>query len=173
MELLFWIFISIGAFLGLGYFLLIASYCYVWIKTPGISNIQERSIFVSIIIVARNEEKNIAACLDAVLAQDYPKEKLEIIVVDDHSTDSTFKIIRSYAEKNAQLKCLQLPENSTGKKQGISFGINVSNGELIVTTDADCKMGIHWLASIVSFYKRSDAKMIVAPVSFYDEITVF
>ena len=173
MENLFWVFISIGLILGSGYFLLIASYCYAWIKTNGSVDKNEKSVLISIVVVARNEEENISNCLNALLAQDYPSDKFQIIVVDDHSTDSTLKLIQSYSEKNAQIKCLQLDKNTEGKKQGITKAIEFSSAELIVTTDADCKMGIHWLRSIAAFYKKTDAKMIVAPVSFYDEKTVF
>lgn len=173
MENLFWVFISIGLILGTCYFLMIVSYCFAWTKMKTSTDSEEKSVSVSVILVARNEEKNISSCLDAILAQNYPSDKFEIIVVDDHSTDSTLKIIRQYSEKNSQIKILELSENNEGKKQGIAKAIELSQGELIVTTDADCKMGIHWLGSIATCYKKTNAKMIVAPVSFYDEKTIF
>ncbi len=173
MESVFWIFISIGAFLCFCYFLLIASYCYGWIKTKEIKMDTDNSVFVSVIISARNEEENIARCLDAILAQKYLSDKFEIIVMDDHSEDSTHFIILKYAEKYPQLKCIQLSENVFGKKQAIEIAIEISKGDLIITTDADCVMGTNWLASIVSFYKKTDAKMIVAPIAFYKENSLF
>lgn len=173
MENLFWIFISIGIILGISYFLLIARYCYAWTKTKKTVYKNENSVLISVVVVARNEEETISTCLDSLLEQNYPSDKFQIIVVDDHSTDSTLKIIRSHSEKNAQIKCLQLGENVTGKKQGITKAIEFSSAELIVTTDADCRMGVSWLSSIASFYKNTDAKMVVAPVSFYNEKTIF
>lgn len=173
MENLFWIFISIGLVLGSCYFLLIASYCYAWAKMKISVYKNENSVLISVVVVARNEEENIATCLDSLLAQNYPLDKFQIIVVDDHSTDSTFKIISSYSEKNIQINCLQLDRNVTGKKQGITKAVGFSSSELIVTTDADCKMGVSWLSSIASFYENTNAKMIVAPVAFYDEKTIF
>src|SRR3989344_4996770 len=173
MENLFWILISIGLILGSCYFLLIASYCYAWTKTKKSIDKNEKSVLISVVVIARNEEENISTCLDALLLQNYPSDKFQIIVVDDHSTDSTLKIIRSYSDQNAQINCLQLDENVTGKKQGITKAIELSSSELIVTTDADCKMGVNWLSSMASFYKNTNAKMIVAPVAFYDEKTVF
>lgn len=173
MELLFWILVSIGAFLCFSYFLLIASYCYAWNQMNDSNLVLNTSVEVSIIIAARNEEMNLKKCLDAILSQNYPKEKLEILVVDDHSDDSTLEIIRSYSEKNSCIKCLALPENVVGKKQAIALAVATSRGELIVTTDADCVMGTNWLSSIVSFYKKTEAKMIVAPVAFHNENSVF
>ena len=173
MELLFWIFVSIGLVLGVSYFMLIASYCYAWNRTQSEKGKDEKSVFITVIVVARNEEKTISTCLDSILAQNYPIEKFEMIVVDDHSTDSTYKIIQQYSEKRSHIKCVSLPENCEGKKQGIAMAVELSNGELIVTTDADCKMGTNWLSSIAAFYKKTNAKMIVGPVSFFDEKTVF
>lgn len=173
MEVLFWILVSIGAFLCISYFILIGSYCYGWNRLNDSNLVLNTSVAVSIIIAARNEETNLKKCLDAILAQNYPKEKLEILVVDDHSTDATIEIISAYATKNAIIKCLQLPDNTIGKKQAIASAIDISCGELIVTTDADCVMGANWISSIVSFYKKSEAKMIVAPLAFYNEKSVF
>jgi len=141
MEVLFWILVSIGAFLCISYFILIGSYCYGWNRLNDSNLVLNTSVAVSIIIAARNEETNLKKCLDAILAQNYPKEKLEILVVDDHSTDATIEIISAYATKNAIIKCLKLPDNTIGKKQAIASAIDISCGELIVTTDADCVMG--------------------------------
>lgn len=173
MESIFWILISVGLFLGIFYLLLIASYCYAWIKTGETKIDLETSVFVSVIVAARNEEKNIATCLDALLAQKYSADKFEIIIVDDHSDDSTYQVICKYAEKYSQIKVIRLEENASGKKQAIKYAIEISKGELIVTTDADCEMGKNWLLSIVSFYKKTDAKMIVAPVALYKENSLF
>lgn len=173
MESLFLILLSIGAFLCFFYLLLIASYCYAWVKTKEFIFPPDSSVFISVIIAARNEEKNIGSCLDAILAQNYPTDKFEIIVVDDHSDDATPQIIRKYSEKHPQIKYFQLPENNLGKKHAVGKAIENANGELIVTTDADCEMGVNWLSVLASFYKKKNAKMIVAPVAFYKENTWF
>lgn len=133
----------------------------------------DNSVFVSIIVSARNEEKNILYCLDAILAQNYTSDKFEIIVIDDHSDDATYAILQKYEEKNSQIKCIQLSENIFGKKQAIKQAIELSKGDLIVCTDADCVMGNFWLSSIVTFYRKTNAKMIVAPVAFQNENSLF
>lgn len=129
---------------------------------------------VTVLIAARNEENNINLTIDDLLAQDYPKELTEIIIVDDHSTDATANIIRSYADKGVKL--LQLNEDqplNSYKKKAIATAIGVSTGDLMVATDADCRMGSKWLSSIVGYYENNDLVMISAPVSYFQERTLF
>lgn len=125
---------------------------------------------VSIIIPARNEEQNIKTCLDAILSQNYPKELLEVIVVDDHSTDGTAGIVRSYG---ASVKYIDLQRHiksdekvTAYKKYALAKGVESSSGELIVTTDADCYAGPDWIQSIVAMYQQEKPVMIVAPVDY-------
>src|SRR5258706_14073318 len=60
--------------------------------------------FVSVIIAARNEENNIAACIESLLRVDYPADKLEVLLVNDRSTDKTKEIMQSYSKDNSLLK---------------------------------------------------------------------
>ena len=55
---------------------------------------------VSVIVSARNEEKNISSCIESLLKLDYPREKLEIIIINDRSTDKTGEVIKAYSQKN-------------------------------------------------------------------------
>jgi len=127
---------------------------------------------VSIIVAARNEENNISSTLDDLLAQHYDKELTEIIFIDDHSTDRTAEIIRSYAN----VRLIVLNEDralNSYKKKAIQTAIGQASGKLIVTTDADCRMGPLWLETIVSFYEKHQYKMISSPVMFFEERTFF
>lgn len=129
---------------------------------------------VSILIAARNEERNIKATIECLLAQSYPKALTEIIIVDDHSTDNTAEIIGSY--ENYGIKLLRLNELevlNSYKKKAITEAINISNGELIVATDADCEMGANWLSTIVSFYESENVFLISSPVVYFKEKSVF
>jgi cellulose synthase/poly-beta-1,6-N-acetylglucosamine synthase-like glycosyltransferase len=129
---------------------------------------------VSVLIAARNEEKNIGATIEAILAQNYPKRLTEIIIVDDHSSDRTPDIIRSYQSQGVKL--LRLNESevlNSYKKKALTEAIGISTGELIVATDADCQMGSNWLSTIVSFYKENDCYLISSPVLYFKEKNVF
>ena len=97
---------------------------------------------VSVVIAARNEEDTIKPCLAAVLTQNYPKDKLEIIVVDDRSDDKTFDAVKNLAKAHKRIKLLQIKDRLTDlapKKRAINLGVQNTSGEIIITTDADCQ----------------------------------
>jgi biofilm PGA synthesis N-glycosyltransferase PgaC len=122
---------------------------------------------VTVIIPARNEEKRIAACLSSLQNQTYPKSLLDVIVVDDHSEDNTTAIVDSFPMNNLRLIRLndfvEKPLNSY-KKKAIEIAITQSNGDWIITTDADCTSGPEWLWQLMAFQGESSSELIAAPV---------
>lgn len=129
---------------------------------------------VSVLVAARDEEKNIRGTIEAILNQKYPKGLIEIIIVDDHSTDNTPIIIQSYAAQGVKL--LRLTESevlNSYKKKALTEAIHLSTGELMVATDADCQMGPNWLSSIVSLYEEKGFYLISGPVLYFKERNVF
>jgi len=146
-----------------------------WRKIPAFKYHQQTAkTKVSILIAARNEELLIAKTITDILAQDYDKELMEIIIIDDHSTDDTAKIIAGYAKDGVQL--IQLNESNalnSYKKKAIQTAISKANGQLIITTDADCRMGPDWLKSIVNYYETYQFKMISSPVAYFEEKSLF
>jgi len=158
------------------YSILIFYYRLVWKKIPVYIKPADETpkTKISVIIPARNEENNIAACLDSLAAQDYPNELLEIIVADDHSTDGTAGIVSRYTDSGIILLDLKkeisvTPGHPGSKKSAISAGIKKSSGTLIITTDADCVFPEKWLSTMVSFYETYDPVFIAAPVKFSKE----
>jgi cellulose synthase/poly-beta-1,6-N-acetylglucosamine synthase-like glycosyltransferase len=136
-------------------------------NSPAITN-ENNTTKITIIIPARNEEQHIGHCLQSIIQQTYPPELFEVIVVDDHSTDSTAAIVQSFAKRN--IHCIFLKDFVTDhlnsyKKKAIETAITQSTGDLIVTTDADCFMGNNWLQTIASFYETYKPAFIAAPVS--------
>lgn len=129
---------------------------------------------VSILIAARNEEDNIGSTLRDIVAQNYPAGLMEIIVVDDHSTDRTSDIVLSYADQGVKLISLKEDQAlNSYKKKAISEAINMATGELIITTDADCRMGAEWLQTVVLFYEKNRLKLVSSPVAYYKEKSFF
>ena len=125
----------------------------------------------SIIIAARNEEMNIGKCLDSLLAQDFPRSQMEIIVVDDQSDDQTAAIVSTYADKGIRLISVR-NEEAFGKKAAIARGIAAASHPIIITTDADCKFPPRWLNTMLCFREDMDAVFVAAPVQFRKEISL-
>jgi cellulose synthase/poly-beta-1,6-N-acetylglucosamine synthase-like glycosyltransferase len=88
------------------------------------------------------------------VVQDYPRDLLEIVVIDDRSTDRTLEICRGYADKHSFLNVLEAPASQElrGKANAIDHGIGHSSGEIILMTDADCQVPPGWVKSTVEQY---------------------
>lgn len=90
--------------------------------------------FVSIIIPCRNEEEFISQCLDSIIKQDYPKDKLEVLVMDGASEDNTKKIVGQYSQKHSFIKLFNNPRKFT--PFAMNIGIINSKGDIIMKMDA-------------------------------------
>jgi glycosyltransferase involved in cell wall biosynthesis len=118
-------------------------------------------IFVSVVIACRNEEKNLAAVLEDISQQNYPDNLFEVIIVNDGSTDKTVEKASGFAGiKNI----LILNNKGSGKKQALRTGIVAAKSNLIITTDADCRIGKDWLRTIAAFHEKYKPDMIISPV---------
>ncbi|MFT3909490.1 MAG: glycosyltransferase [Ferruginibacter sp.] len=165
------IILIIAVLLFLLYALLIIYYRGAWLsleETGASTPVFNLSTKISVIIPARNEATNIKGCLESIAKQTYPEHLFEVLVIDDHSTDNTADIVRSFSAVSTIL--ISLSEHVEGaninsyKKKAIEIGIQQSNGKLIVTTDADCLVPPTWLATIASFYEKYQPAFIAAPV---------
>jgi len=159
----------------LGYAGLILFYVIEWRKIPAYENEEiSRNTTVSIVVAARNEATNIVKCLDALLHQNYPSFLYEVILIDDHSNDNTVDLAESMLAKNLRVFHLaELIGNEQNihsyKKKAIEKGIDQSQAQLIVTTDADCYVSEKWLRTIVSYYEKNQCQLVAAPVMFYED----
>lgn len=165
--------VYISLTLTLLYVCLVILYRVGWLRQQEfvLSQNYQPATKISVIVPARNEENHISDCIRSIIAQDYPAHLLEIIVVDDHSTDRTPQIIRGIEAKNLRYVELRKHLDNDGevtayKKLALATGIAQSTGELIVTTDADCTAGSEWLKHIAAIYERGKPVMVVAPVDF-------
>ncbi|MEP6597442.1 MAG: glycosyltransferase [Ginsengibacter sp.] len=167
--------IFITIFIFAVYAALIIYYRQSWLRIPtdnkDLTINNGPSTTVSIIISARDEEKNIYDCLRSIVSQTYPKQLFEVIVIDDHSTDATAEIIQSFSDKNVSLVSLKdFTENeniNSYKKKAIEIAISKATGDLIITTDADCIVPFTWLRTIAAFYEKYSPAFIAAPVDYF------
>lgn len=122
---------------------------------------------ISVIIPVRNEAENLPRLLGDLARQRYTQ--FEVIVADDSSTDETVAVVRGLMnELPYTLHLLPLSDERTGapKKRAIAQSIRVATGELILTTDGDCRVGPDWVRSFARFYAEHHPKMITGPVTF-------
>jgi cellulose synthase/poly-beta-1,6-N-acetylglucosamine synthase-like glycosyltransferase len=151
-----------------GYVLLLLYYRQAWLGIPLFQAPPTYpSTRITVIVPARNEERFIKDCLDSLCAQSYPKNLFEVLVVDDHSTDRTAQIVDGFDPlliKRISLKDhVEAPINSY-KKKAIEIGVLHSNGDLILTTDADCIVPAGWITTLAAFYETCHPAFIAAPV---------
>ena len=156
------------------YILLISLFFIGWIRQkPFIPKPSDTKPFTSIVICCRNEESYLPILLNCLKNQEYPVEKFEIILIDDHSTDTTLKIMQVFIETCKNARYYSLPAGIEGKKTGLRIAINLALGELILTTDADCQMHSEWLSTIVSFRMQTNADLIISPVAYGTNSSLF
>ena len=110
---------------------------------------------VSVVIPTRNEEKYIADCLQSVLDGNYPREQLEILVVDGTSTDNTRAIVTSF---RSRYPFIQLLDNPAGVvPHAMNIGIRAASGEIIVRMDAHARYGFEYIMQLVTWMERLSA----------------
>jgi len=166
---------SLTIFLTLGYVILILLlYRGLFFLKPGKHN---RLYQVTVVVAARNEQENIGKCLNALVNQSYTSEKYEIIIVDDRSTDKTVDIIKSYCKTYPQVKLIQVTElhdSISPKKHALETGIEAAQGEIILTTDADCIPASGWIKGMVSYFE-TDVGLVAgfSPLEKAGEKTIF
>ncbi|MBB1286283.1 glycosyltransferase [Flavisolibacter sp. BT320] len=150
--------------LGL-YALLIRFYYRQWKRLKPFQSSSLPTVRVSVIVAARNEEKALPSLLQDLQRQDYPTALLEVIIVDDFSTDNTAALGRNMGKNYRMIQPECLPENSS-KKTAIATGVAAAQNELILVTDADCRVGKSWVSTHAAFYNQTRASFIAAPVRY-------
>jgi cellulose synthase/poly-beta-1,6-N-acetylglucosamine synthase-like glycosyltransferase len=165
-------FIYITAILLCLYLILINLYLYWFSKLKAFqpTSLQPVTTF-SVIIPARNEEKNIETCLRTILQNNYPKNLYEIIVADDFSTDATPEIVQQLQAEFSNIKLISLKnvitENiNSYKKRAIELSIEQSRSDWLITTDADCIIPPHWLSYFDAYIQKNERVFVAAPVMF-------
>ncbi len=136
------------------------------------------NVKLSLVIPARDEAHQIHFLLDSIRNQTYNPLFFEVIIVDDASTDNTSEVVNSFIIQNPDLniKLLRIEAdiaNPTYKKNALTNAINYAEGELIITTDADCIFGVNWLKSIAEHYSEYQSRLIVGMVAYHNDINIF
>ncbi|MBK7980009.1 MAG: glycosyltransferase [Ignavibacteriae bacterium] len=130
--------------------------------------------FVSVIIPFRNEENILQRNLASVESQSFPKDRYEIIYVDDNSDDNSVKVIEDNISSN-NVRIIKSENNFNDrahKKLALKIAIENSKGEIIITTDADCFHRRDWLSTMVKKFDM-ETGFVSGPVEFVDDGKIF
>lgn len=118
---------------------------------------------ITVLLPFRNEQNNIGACVQSILNQNTDFD-FELILIDDHSEDDYIGEI----PKSENLTLLYLNENETGKKEALNKGVIVANGDIIITTDADCIVPSDWIHTIAKNFSNPITQMSIGNVKVQD-----
>ncbi|MDQ1266509.1 MAG: hypothetical protein QG635_1661 [Bacteroidota bacterium] len=126
---------------------------------------QSENPYISIVVPARNEENNIAACIESISKNKYPSYKFEIIAVNDRSTDHTSEILSNLKQKYDNLKIIEISEeiakkNLRGKPGALQAGIEAAKGDIVIMTDADCTVTPKWLETISENFNNPEIALV-------------
>ncbi|HEY6187667.1 MAG TPA: glycosyltransferase family 2 protein [Pyrinomonadaceae bacterium] len=118
--------------------------------------------FVSLIMPVRNEAGFIARGLEAVLGQDYPAERMEVLVVDGMSDDGTREVVSSFAERYARLRLLDNPGRIV--PTGLNLALREATGEIIVRVDGHCEIAPDYVSRSVQCLEEEEADGVGGPI---------
>jgi poly-beta-1,6-N-acetyl-D-glucosamine synthase len=148
------------------YYLLMVFLLEGWRRAIQPGKMNAERLTVSVVVPFRNEARNCNTVLDSLAAQNYPNDKVDFILVDDHSSDGTGSLIIQWmaSHPSGSFRLVSLAEGQEGKKAALTEAINQAKGEIIVTTDADCQFPPTWLQSITDTF-TPETQVVVGPVS--------
>ncbi len=133
---------------------------------PG--NMTSTGFDVSVVIPFRNDFKNLKRLLDDLHAQDYPANHYEVIAVNDHSEDIPDDSSLDSVSNILRIKFIDLPGNLSGKKAALDYGIRHSTGQLILITDADCRVSEKWISTFAGFYSLNNQPCMIIGLAIHE-----
>jgi poly-beta-1,6-N-acetyl-D-glucosamine synthase len=162
---------------AVSYAVLILGFTAGWMRLPVFWHSNNSGVSFSVIIPARNEEKHIMPLLILLRNQHFPKDQYEVIVVDDHSSDATARIVEQkiasgYLSNVRLIKAADI-NGVRGKKNALTIGIEQARFNWIITSDSDCKMGRHWLQAISGFIEQQKPDMVIGQVAITPGASLF
>jgi len=123
---------------------------------------ESNKIEVSVIIPVYNEEKYIDQCVQSLLKQDYPKDKVEFIFVDGNSTDKTVEILSYYVKKYSNMRLLHNPNRTV--PYSMNIGIDNAKGDYIIRLDGHSEYAEDYISKCVEYLEKTGADNVGGPM---------
>ncbi len=165
-----------GLFILLIYSLLILAFFKGWRKLP-VYELRKHTLpaYMSIVVPVRNEAINIIKLLYALKRQNYDQRCFRVIIVDDHSTDSTREHIKIFRGKHPQMNIILkwLPDGKTSKKQALKAGVAQAKGDALIFMDADGLPGPDYLRIMNEYYRKDRPAMLLGPIAVHGGSNLF
>ncbi|MCX6640999.1 MAG: glycosyltransferase [bacterium] len=124
---------------------------------------------VSVIIPCRDEARHLGTLLEDINRQDYPKELLQVLVIDDRSNDGTAELARCFQGRIPNLEVISLtscPDHVSPKKNAIRRGWQTATGEIVITTDGDCRVAPGWISGLIGGFSAETG--VVTGLTIFD-----
>jgi glycosyltransferase involved in cell wall biosynthesis len=123
----------------------------------------------SLIVPFRNEAKNLPALLKSIAKLNYPCNLIEVILIDDFSTDASVSVYNKWRMQNGKIPTTLLENlrlTASPKKDAIARAIPIIKNKWIITTDADCVVPKNWLQTLDRFITETNAEMVAGSVLY-------
>lgn len=166
----------IALIISLLYVAIIGSFVFGFDKVEefNLKDIPAKTKF-TVVVPFRNEAEHLPFLLKSIAELNYPKDKFEILFVDDESNDDSVKLIEKFLKKfkNGSKIIQNIRQTNAPKKDAIVTAIKQAKYEWIITTDADCILPKYWLDTFDCFVQSHNVKCIVAPVTYTNADSFF
>ena len=130
-----------------------------------------KKLRITVVVPFRNEEQNLVDIIRDLIHQNYHAEGFEVLLCNDHSEDGSVQRAKKELSGLGNFRVINSPK--PGKKSAISYAIENATGEIIATTDADCRLPENWLTRINDSFQDPDVKMIFGGVKIREDGTFF
>ncbi len=120
---------------------------------------------VTLVIPFRNEKVRLPVLVRDLLQQSYPEDQFEVIFINDHSEDGSKALLNSLLHRRSRFSCMDLPAGQSGKKEALLHGNSQVRTEWIIQTDADCRLGPHFIATHMAFLEEYPSDLVAGLVT--------
>lgn len=157
-------FIVVFGFYFLLVLLLIIGWKESFVRMHASASLTARYKKVTVIVPFRNEASGIDKLIHDLISQENMAGLMEVILVDDHSSDNSAEIVTHAISGHDNFRILLLPAGKKGKKQAITLAVAAAAGDIIVTTDADCRLPEKWLSIVHQAFEDPNVNLLFGGV---------